>query len=335
MKKLHLAVWLAAGCCALSLSCDNGSSTTTTPAPAPPPPAPPPPPPAPEPPAVPMGLQVSAHGQDFIEWSWDAVEGADGYDVLFSLDEMIDLTDDIVSRAADETSYRREELPADSGATLRVRSASGMGDDRLTSEWSDHVPGMTLPPPPADVAGDWLFVYEASPPPSVEPTEGCFVTAYWLAARGTEPWAGFERVFRIEQDGANLTGHSWFIAEGQEPSEIDLATAQPGWRIAGNAEAEGLTLIGTHRWSGEEWWAYPYLAVDRPAESFANLGTECPEYSGQVLQTLAVSIGWETDLREDGSMSGTWTGVLEWKIGDLTWTETQATSFTATRLEGN
>jgi len=37
----------------------------------------------PEPPVAPSGLQVSERGEDFIEWSWDAVAGADGYHVEF------------------------------------------------------------------------------------------------------------------------------------------------------------------------------------------------------------------------------------------------------------
>ena len=109
---------------------------------------PPPPPPPPEPPAVPTGLQVSDSGEDFIEWTWDEVEGADGYDVQFSLDQMFDSGDEIVPRAADQTSYRREPLPAGSDAFLRVRSRSGTGEDRLESEWSTHVTGMTAEPPP-------------------------------------------------------------------------------------------------------------------------------------------------------------------------------------------
>ena len=101
---------------------------------------PPPPPEPPEPPAVPTGLQVSSSGDDFIEWSWDAVEGADGYDVQFSPDEMFDPGDEIIPRTAGQTSYRREPLPAGSSAFLRVRSRAGAGEDRLESEWSPMRP---------------------------------------------------------------------------------------------------------------------------------------------------------------------------------------------------
>ena len=86
MKKLHLAVWLVAGCCALSLSCDNDSSTTPQPAPPPPaPPAPPPPPPPPEPadvagdwvlthdPGAPASVEPSEGC--FVTEEWNATRG--------------------------------------------------------------------------------------------------------------------------------------------------------------------------------------------------------------------------------------------------------------------
>ena len=110
------------------------------------------PPPPPEPPAVPSGLQVSASGEDFVEWSWSAVEGADGYEVQFSTNEMFDDAETI-GRTADQTSYRRQPLPAGATAYVRIRSYSGSGEDRLESEWSTHVTGMTdQPMPPATPA---------------------------------------------------------------------------------------------------------------------------------------------------------------------------------------
>ena len=110
------------------------------------------PPPPPEPPAVPSGLQVSASGDDFVEWSWNAVEGADGYEVQFSTNEMFDGAETI-GRTAEETAYRRQPLPAGTTAFVRVRSYSGTGEDRLESGWSTHVTGTTdQPMPPATPA---------------------------------------------------------------------------------------------------------------------------------------------------------------------------------------
>ena len=73
------------------------------------------PPPPPEPPAVPTGLRVSDSGDDFIEWSWDAIGGADGYEVQFATNEMFDDAE-IIGRTADQTSYRRQPLPAGSSS---------------------------------------------------------------------------------------------------------------------------------------------------------------------------------------------------------------------------
>ena len=110
------------------------------------------PPPPPEPPAVPSGLEVSASGEDFVEWTWNAVGGADGYEVQFDTNEMFDDAETI-GRTADQTSYRRQPLPAGATAYVRVRSYSGSGEDRLESEWSTHVTGMTdQPMPPATPA---------------------------------------------------------------------------------------------------------------------------------------------------------------------------------------
>lgn len=148
-----LALLLAAS--VLSLTCGGDSSTTPAPPPAPPPtppPAPPPPPePEPEPPAAPAGLRVSATGLDFIEWSWNPVKGADGYDVQFSAIEAFTDEAEVIARTAEETSYRREELEAGTSYFLRVRSAAGSGEGRITGGWSVPAGGTTQapePPPP-------------------------------------------------------------------------------------------------------------------------------------------------------------------------------------------
>ena len=143
----HLALALAASM--LLVTCGGDSSTVPPPAP-PPAPTPPSAPPEPEPesPAAPAGLHVSAIGVDFVEWSWTPVEGADGYDVQFTLTEAFTDEDEIIARTAEETSYRREELEAGTSYFLRVRSAAGTGEERITSEWSLQVTGLTAAPPP-------------------------------------------------------------------------------------------------------------------------------------------------------------------------------------------
>ena len=150
---LLLILFLGAGLFVAACG-DEDVPTPTTPAP--PPPAPPPAPapepePTPEPPAVPVGLRISASGVDFIEWSWSAVEGVSGYDVQYSANEAFTDEDEEIARTAEQISYRRENLEAETNHYLRVRSAAGTGDGRVTSGWSTHVTGMTpaaTPPPP-------------------------------------------------------------------------------------------------------------------------------------------------------------------------------------------
>ena len=87
---------------------------------------------------------------DFIEWSWTPVEDVSGYDVQYSANEAFTDEDEIIARTAEEISYRRDGLEAGTSAYLRVRSATGADDERVTSDWSTHVTGMTMaaPPPP-------------------------------------------------------------------------------------------------------------------------------------------------------------------------------------------
>ena len=149
---LLLIMFLGAGLVVAACG-DEEVPTPTTPAP--PPPAPPPAPepepepePTPEAPAVPVGLRISATGLDFVEWSWTPVEGVSGYDAQFSANEAFTDEDEIIARTAEEISYRRDGLDPETSAYLRVRAAAGTGEDRITSDWSTHVTGMTLAPEP-------------------------------------------------------------------------------------------------------------------------------------------------------------------------------------------
>ena len=138
----------AAICICPLVGCGGDGAPTTAPPPAPTPAPPPTPPPPPEPPSVPTGLRASASGEEFIEWTWNMVDGVSGYDVQFSANEAFTSEDEIITRTGEELSYRREGLAAGTSANLRVRSASGSGDDRITSDWSTHVTGMTAAPEP-------------------------------------------------------------------------------------------------------------------------------------------------------------------------------------------
>ena len=124
--------------------------TATTPAPAPPPPPPPAPEPEPEPepeaPATPTGFHVDTT-QTSLTWHWNAVEGAIGYAVQVSTDEMFDDTDTITPTA--ETSFTVADLPPQTTLYARVAAAGGTLEAPLLSAWTTHVTGTTdMPPPP-------------------------------------------------------------------------------------------------------------------------------------------------------------------------------------------
>lgn len=122
----------------LAASCGGDGAATTGPAPANIPalsPATPPP----APPATPAGLTVSERGSAFIEWSWEAVRGADGYDVQTSVDAVFDESDGM-PWTVEATTWRQTELAPASTLHLRVRARAGT----LSSEWSSGVEGQSL-----------------------------------------------------------------------------------------------------------------------------------------------------------------------------------------------
>ena len=137
---LSLSLILAAG---LALTgCGDDDSSTTTPAPAPAPPTPPAPP-APDPVGVPGGLKVTATGPDFLEFTWEAVEGATGYEIQLSLTEG-DWTS--VETATVTTTRHRFTVAPEKTGYARVRAREG---DRQ-SAWSGTASGTSgeAPVPP-------------------------------------------------------------------------------------------------------------------------------------------------------------------------------------------
>ena len=132
-------------CMGIVLSgCGGGDGAAPTAAPPSTPPTPPPPP-APQPPNPPANLRVSAAGEDFVEWSWNAVEGATGYEVQFRLDGEFTDAGEVIDTSS-QTVYRRGALPAGTSAFLRVRAYAVVGDLRLRSGWTVALPATTLAP---------------------------------------------------------------------------------------------------------------------------------------------------------------------------------------------
>ena len=133
---LLLALMLGAGL-ALTGCGDDDAPATPAPAPAP---SPPPQPPAPEPPGTPANLRVAATGVDYIEFSWDTVEGATGYVVQMSMTE-----GDFSSALQAEVTMTMHKftVAAETAGYGRVRA---MNDDGM-SDWSDAVMGMSMAAP--------------------------------------------------------------------------------------------------------------------------------------------------------------------------------------------
>ena len=159
----------------LAFGCEQAVTTSPAPVPAPP---------APQPPSAPLNLRVSASGEDFVEWSWDPVAGATGYEVQFRFDGAFTDTDEIIDTAG-QTGYRREGLAAGTSVFLRVRTYARTGDDRLESGWSTALPAMTLLPPPPDAPANLR----------VSATGADFIVWSWDPVVGV---GGYEVQFRFD-----------------------------------------------------------------------------------------------------------------------------------------
>ena len=104
-------------------------------------------------PATPTGLRVAETGPDFIEWTWNTVPDATGYEVQFSEDHEFTSADPTHDVGA-EHSYRESGLDFDTRAYLRVRAYVGSGADRRRSAWSGSATALTTPAPPPPASRD-------------------------------------------------------------------------------------------------------------------------------------------------------------------------------------
>ena len=180
---------------------DGGMETPVAPSETPAPPAP-----APTPSRVPANLRISASGEDFIEWSWDVVEGVSGYRVQFSLDEDFTEDDEIIAGAAAQNAYRRL-VASDTEPHLRVQSAFGAGDATEYSEWSAPVPGRASAAPvvPSVDRAALVALFEATNGPMWNSAEN------WLTDAPLREWYGVwtddhRRVTRLALSQNDVTG---------------------------------------------------------------------------------------------------------------------------------
>lgn len=127
---------------ALALAGCGGDSPAEPPAPTvPTPTAPPAPPPPPDPPGIPI-VRLAAEGTDYVEWEWDAVEGATLYRVdLAEGDELANRR----QTSTEATRYRWEGLPPDQLVVIWVRAVAETAGGRAVSDWSRRIWGVTAP----------------------------------------------------------------------------------------------------------------------------------------------------------------------------------------------
>ena len=186
------------------LSCEDGAAPTAAPPATTPATPPAPPPPAPQPPNAPANLRVSAVGQDFVEWRWDAVPDAIGYLVQVSRDQTFDDSDPI--HVTVEATFTATGLPPGTSVYVRVAAASGTAEDPLVGAWTAQVAGMTAaPPPPASPTG--LVVSET--------TENS-ITWTWNPVAGA---TGYEVQFSLdaaftEAEVIDVSGQTAYRREG-------------------------------------------------------------------------------------------------------------------------
>lgn len=92
-------------------------------------------------PTAPGGLHVTDAGANFIEWSWDLVEGAFAYEVQVRRDR--NFSDSDPADGTGSTFYRALNLPAGTRHYLRVRAVASTARGRVVSDWSSPVSATT------------------------------------------------------------------------------------------------------------------------------------------------------------------------------------------------
>ena len=203
-------------------ACEDTSPTTA------PPPAPAPaptPPPAPSPPGEPANLRVSGSAEDYVEWQWDAVEDADGYEVQFALGQDFTDADEVIDTAG-QTIYRRMGLSARTGVLLRVRSYAGTGGERLRSDWTSPLMAATLAPLPPECS-DLVQVAFLGRNEAAQTALGELT---FEALDGSEAALDFVRPYRvlIPDGGANLDVAGLLPTIGTFVSNLRLVQ-EDGW----------------------------------------------------------------------------------------------------------
>ncbi len=110
---------------------------------------------APERPPAPANVRLRTRGSDFLEWTWDAVEGASGYQSQFSASSTFPSgqAGSEIHQGMASTTRRVANLDAESEGHLRVRTYTGTLTEPTYGDWSDGHRATTAEPPPAVALG--------------------------------------------------------------------------------------------------------------------------------------------------------------------------------------
>ena len=234
---------------------------------------------------------------DFIEWSWNAVDGVSGYDVQYSANEAFTEEDETIARTAEEISYRREGLEAGASAFLRVRAAAGMGEERVTSDWSTHVTGMTAEPepelPPAPAAPANLRLKDRG---------SNFIEWEWDEVSGAD---GYESQFST--DGISFVALQPHAGAGNTSRRVSNLAAE----TAGHLQVRSYTGSGTGADTVRgDWSASDQQATDEPPAAVAldapdNFESSDPDENSIVLEWDEVDDAdyYEVEQSDDGGSS--------------------------------
>ena len=187
LPSVALAIW----------SCGGGAQPGPTP----------PPPVEASPPGVPQNVRVRDRGADFVEWQWDPVSGAAGYQVQVSVgDDDFDPPDEEAVLPANETAaeFRDPELAPGTVVHLRVRAFAGSAGSPVYGPFSPTVPALVAGSPATDRMALEAFFAATGGPDWSDNTA-------WLSSAPLSEWHGVltdadGRVTALDLWGNGLTG---------------------------------------------------------------------------------------------------------------------------------
>ena len=185
-------------------------------------------------------------GQNFVRWTWNAVEGATGYEAAPYLASEPEAERDILY--VEEPSVRVDGFESGSGIWIHVRAVSQTAGGRAVGEWSHRVFAETWAEPRecTDERAQAL-AYGSVPPVLVEEWDGRPFRFYWDAAIPESERADAEHFFDVverlsgrirEQIGYSLIEVEGWIDENDRGFRIghtdvrDCDGVRPGGIVA-------------------------------------------------------------------------------------------------------